>query len=104
MGIFHAEKEKVVFQAEGGIFAKSFLMARDASGKLEPGQVGKGVRGSLGNWTFFFRPWEAIKCFKRKSEILDLGFREKKILANKKLEDRWHLPIKKKQQGAQEKK
>lgn len=83
-GHFPCRKGEGVVQAEGGIFAKSFLMARDESGKLEPGQVGKGVRGSLGNWTFFFfRPWEAIKCFKGKSEILNLCFRGKKNLAKR---------------------
>lgn len=82
-GHFPCRKGEGGIQAEGGIFAKSFLMARDESGKLEPGQVGKGVRGSLGNWTFFFRPWEAIKCFNGKSEILNLCFREKKNLAKR---------------------
>ena len=41
MGIFHVEKGKVVFQAEGGVFAKSFLMEREESAELGWGQVGK---------------------------------------------------------------
>lgn len=46
MGIFHVEKGKAAFQAEGSIFAKSLFMARDESGKLGLGQVGKDARRS----------------------------------------------------------
>lgn len=34
MGISHLEKEKVIFQAKGGISTRSFLMARGESGEL----------------------------------------------------------------------
>ena len=33
MGISHLEKEKVIFQAKGGISTRSFLMARGESGE-----------------------------------------------------------------------
>lgn len=46
MGIFHLEKGKVIFQAKGGISAKSFLKARDESGKLGLDHIVKDVRGS----------------------------------------------------------
>lgn len=46
LSIFRMEKGKVVFQAMGGIFVKSFLMSGDESGKLGLGKIGRGVRGS----------------------------------------------------------
>lgn len=78
LGIFHMDKWQVVFQAKGGIFAKSFLVARDESGRWGQWQIRKGVLGNYRNWTFCFKPWGAIKCFKGKSGIVDLCFRKKK--------------------------
>lgn len=40
-----------------------------------------------------------MKFFKGKSEIIDLCFRAKKFYSGKKIEDRWHLPIKRQING-----
>lgn len=45
-GHFPLGKGKVIFQAKGGIPAKSFLKARDESGKLGLDRIVKDVRGS----------------------------------------------------------
>lgn len=52
-GHFSLEKGKMVFQAEGGVFAKPFLMAREESGKLG-WPSGKGCQKKLRMLDFLF--------------------------------------------------
>lgn len=66
MGIFHVEKGKAAFQAEGSIFAKSLFMARDESGKLDWAKLGRMPEEAKDIGLSVFNPGKPLNVLKGK--------------------------------------